>query len=535
MRSSPPGIAARRGSATHKAAQLNHEQKLHTQEDLPPGDLQDAARDYYVRLIKEEGVFIPKDQIAEKDSLLAKGLDAAVRLTKLYRETLAPAIWPVLVEEQLTMDAGLDLPLRGTIDVLTADQWLPDLKTAEKSKGAKEADYSLQLTFYAGLVAQRTGAWPQRISLEILVNNKEPKLQSLPTTRGPADWTNLLLRIHLTLTQIQTGLFPPATPAPGSAAPSGAATFGPANIPSRGDNPMEATQDPAPAALAAVEPFTGEPETYPEATPVPQVPMMRSQTQFHTAVAVQRPRNLDKVVAAVLREAEFAGDAFYYSFPMGGKKIEGPSIGLAMAVAREWGNCAVPVEYYETLTEWVFNAHFVDLERGFTVSRVFRKKKGKGAFKKLEEDRAEDMTFQAAQSRAIRNVVLAGVPLWLTDQAKERAKDTVLKGISKEGLAAATDKALKFLSGYGITEERVLALWGKPKNEWTSEDIATLRGLASQLRDGQATPEQIFPEGPTPAPPPPAAGGHPPQLSGQEGAAGPDPGAMARPATGRPG
>jgi len=268
---------------------------------------------------------------------------------------------------------------------------------------------------------------------------------------------------------------------------------------------MEATQDPSPAAFAAVEPFTGEPESYPAGTINPPVPLMRSQTQFHTAVAVQQPRNLDKVVAAVLREAEFAGDAFYYSFPMGGKKIEGPSIGLAMAVAREWGNCAVPVEYYETLSEWVFNAHFVDLERGFTVSRVFRKKKGKGVFKKLEEDRAEDMTFQAAQSRAIRNVVLAGVPRWLTDQAKERAKDAVLKGISKEGLAAATDKALKFLAGYGITEERVLALWGKPKTEWTSEDIATLRGLASQLRDGQATPEQLFPEGPTPAPPPPAA------------------------------
>ena len=191
---------------------------------------------------------------------------------------------------------------------------------------------------------------------------------------------------------------------------------------------MEANQDPAPAPFAEVEPFTGEPESYPVGTVNPPVPLMRSQTQFHTAVAVQRPRNLDKVVAAVLREAEFAGDAFYYSFPMGGKKIEGPSIGLAMAVAREWSNCAVPVEYYETATEWVFNAHFVDLERGFTVSRVFRKKKGKGVFKKLEDDRAEDMTFQAAQSRAIRNVVLAGVPRWLTDQAKETGQGRGAQG-----------------------------------------------------------------------------------------------------------
>jgi hypothetical protein len=104
-----PGIAARRGSATHKAAQINHEQKLHTQEDLPLGDLQDAARDSYVTIIKKEGVFIPKDQIAEKDTLLAKGLDAAIRLTTLYRMSLAPAIQPFLVEEKMTMEAGLAL------------------------------------------------------------------------------------------------------------------------------------------------------------------------------------------------------------------------------------------------------------------------------------------------------------------------------------------------------------------------------------------------------------------------------------------
>jgi hypothetical protein len=208
----PPGIAARRGSATHKAAQLNHEQKLHTQADLPLEDLQDAARDHYVTLIKDEGVFIPKDQLPDKDRLLAAGLDATVRLTTLYREALAPTIQPFLVEERLTCEVGLPLPLQGTIDVLTTDQWLPDLKTADKSKGPKDADYSLQLTFYAGLVAHRTGTWPQRISLEVLVNTKAPKLQSLPTTRGPADWTNLVQRVHLMVAQIEAGLFPPCDP-----------------------------------------------------------------------------------------------------------------------------------------------------------------------------------------------------------------------------------------------------------------------------------------------------------------------------------
>jgi hypothetical protein len=39
----------------------------------------------------------------------------------------------------------------------------------------------------------------------------------------------------------------------------------------------------------------------------------------------------------------------------------------------------------------------------------------------------------------------------------------------------------------------VIAVLGKPKHEWASEDIASLRGMASQLRDGQATPEHLFP------------------------------------------
>jgi hypothetical protein len=208
----PPGIAARLGSATHKAAQLNHEQKLHTQEDLPVCDLQDAARDHYLKQIKEEGVFIPKDQVSEKERLLAGGLEATVRLTALYRQSLAPAIQPLLVEETVILDTGLALPLQGTIDVLTTEHWLPDLKTADRSKSNGEADHSLQLTFYAGLVAHHTGRWPARLSLEVLVNNKEPKLQSLSTTRGSEDWANLLLRVGLLLKQMQVGLFPPCDP-----------------------------------------------------------------------------------------------------------------------------------------------------------------------------------------------------------------------------------------------------------------------------------------------------------------------------------
>lgn len=134
----PLGIVARRGSAPRKAAQLNHEQKLHAPEYLPLGDLQDAARGHYLQQIKEEGAFIPKDQVSEKERLLAGGMAAAVQLTRLYRQPLAPAIQPLLVEKKFILDTGLTLPLQGTIVVLTAEHWLPDLITADISNG--EAD-----------------------------------------------------------------------------------------------------------------------------------------------------------------------------------------------------------------------------------------------------------------------------------------------------------------------------------------------------------------------------------------------------------
>lgn len=209
----PPGIAARQGSAVHKGAEVNHAQKISTHTDLIISDIQDAARDHYVHLVKEEGVFIPEDKLTEKNKLLADGLDNTVRLAGLYADELAPKIQPIMAEERLYKEVpGLDIPLSGQLDVLTEELWLPDLKTAGKSKSQHEADISLDLTMYAGLVAERIGKWPEKVSLEVLVNTKTPKHQSLESTRGPADFAILVERVRVVWAQIQTGLFPPCAP-----------------------------------------------------------------------------------------------------------------------------------------------------------------------------------------------------------------------------------------------------------------------------------------------------------------------------------
>jgi hypothetical protein len=214
----PPGIAARQGSAVHKSAEINHQQKLTTKVDMDVKDIQDAARDYYVYLVKEEGVFIPSELVSEKTSLLADGLDASTRLAKLYAEDVAPLIHPVMVEERIFWEnPAIEIPLSGQLDVLSqaedsGELWLPDFKTSGKSKAQKEADISLDLTMYAGLAAYRLGKWPDKVSLEVLVNNKTPKHQSLQSERGPNDFFVLMERVKVVWAQIKTGLFPPCSP-----------------------------------------------------------------------------------------------------------------------------------------------------------------------------------------------------------------------------------------------------------------------------------------------------------------------------------
>src|SRR5688500_13680055 len=92
-------------------------------------------------------------------------------------------------------------------------------------------------------------------------------------------------------------------------------------------------------------------------------PLQQVKTGYTTAIAVQQPRQLAVVTKRLLAEANMAGESFYYGWGAGKERIEGPSIGLAMAAARCFGNSAVdmlPVQ--ETPESWIMTSVFIDLE-----------------------------------------------------------------------------------------------------------------------------------------------------------------------------
>lgn len=226
--------------------------------------------------------------------------------------------------------------------------------------------------------------------------------------------------------------------------------------------------------------------------------IQKVQTTYTTAVAVQRPRSITRVTANVLEEAKLAGASFYYGWTAKAKegkseKIEGPSIDLAMCIARNYGNCAIDIDDQETLTHYIFRGAFIDLETGFTCPRLFRQRKKQNIGMK-DQDRAEDITYQIGQSKVIRNCIVRATPAWLVDQAIETAKTAELNKIKPENIAIARARSFDFFRQYGVTQERIEAKITRKMDDWTAQDIVDLRGMATALKEGRVTAVELFPE-----------------------------------------
>jgi hypothetical protein len=228
------------------------------------------------------------------------------------------------------------------------------------------------------------------------------------------------------------------------------------------------------------------------------VPMRQSRTEHHTAMTVQKPRVLSKVCAKVLEEAKMAGKTFYYRFPVGGKTITGGSVALAMCIVREWTNAVVEMDERETPTHWIFEVRFVDLEKGVTFPRTFRQPKPQiipGKFDNSEEQRARYRAnqYQKGQSIAIRNGILKCMPEWMIDKAVEAAMDAEKKGIKDMGLPVARGEMINIFKTFGVSPERIEALFKRSVDDLTADDIDALRNYYDQIRKNLTTVDSIFP------------------------------------------
>lgn len=220
--------------------------------------------------------------------------------------------------------------------------------------------------------------------------------------------------------------------------------------------------------------------------------MVQTRLDYQTAVAVQVPRDLQLVERAILHEATMMGEDFIYAWEVNDKssktgksRIEGMSIDGALVMMRNWGNCHCPTELTdETATHFVIKSTFIDLERGFSLPRLFRQRKSL-SMGTMDRDRAEDISFQICQSKCQRNAIEKGLPQWLQARAIEAAKAAAERRY--EDVPKAVADVRKYASALGITDEELERKIGSPFADWLPRDIVVLRSAFRSISKKEST------------------------------------------------
>lgn len=232
--------------------------------------------------------------------------------------------------------------------------------------------------------------------------------------------------------------------------------------------------------------------------------IVRLENSTQMSVAIQRPRDEAKILAAALKELDLypsMAEEVLYVKPVGkntstGKMAyaEGLSVRAAESLANRWSNssygCEITAE--DDLTVQLAGV-FLDYEnntRHVVVGRVAKSyKSSKGVIVKRGPDQLE-LAVKAEQSKVLREVVLRSLPAGLKKEYENKVRQLLSGGKvenRKKGIVAR-------FTDLGIPLETLEAHRGKKIDAWEHEDIVILFGIAAAIRDGELTREGAFPE-----------------------------------------
>ena len=206
------------------------------------------------------------------------------------------------------------------------------------------------------------------------------------------------------------------------------------------------------------------------------------------------PRSLKRFVNECMEMAtlndKVAGDCIY-ALPRDGKTIEGPSARLAEIVASAWGNCRAGARVVDEGQEFITaQGVFHDLERNVCITHEVRRRITDKHGKRYKADMI-GVTGNAACSIALRNAVFKGVPKAFWSDIYEAARKAAVGDIKT--IANKRADALAYLQKMGVTQEMVIATLGVAGAEDIGlDEMATLRGLITAIKDGDTTVEQAF-------------------------------------------
>lgn len=221
-----------------------------------------------------------------------------------------------------------------------------------------------------------------------------------------------------------------------------------------------------------------------------------AEVQTARLMARQFPRDARKSVDRILTacsQPELAAMATYM-YPRGNEVVTGPTIRLAEAVARDWGNMVASVVEMDREKDfsWV-RAYATDYETGFTDEKVFqvrhwRDTKGGGYKLKDERDIYEMVANFGARRK--RSCIQAVVPRSVFDLAVNQC-DVALSATASTD-KEAVERMLKLFAKFGLTQDHIERKIGCHLDAIAPGQMVMLRKVYNALADGVAKPSTYF-------------------------------------------
>jgi hypothetical protein len=223
--------------------------------------------------------------------------------------------------------------------------------------------------------------------------------------------------------------------------------------------------------------------------------LSRAETDIQIATAKRYPRSIKEFKRTAMELAtldEETAASCFYSIPRAGKRIEGPSVRLAEIIAYGWTNIRAEADVVAIDDTFITAmGSCFDLERNqaarVRVKRQITDRKGK----RLPDDMVR-VIGQAACKIAYREAVFTVVPRALFKDVYEAARETSIgKALSMQQRRA---NAFEWFNKAGVSEDRVLTLLDrKGVDDTTMDDLVTLKGLSTAIKEGELSIDEAFP------------------------------------------
>lgn len=225
-----------------------------------------------------------------------------------------------------------------------------------------------------------------------------------------------------------------------------------------------------------------------------------AEVQAMVVVAQQAPRDQTKALERIMqscRMKELAECAFF-RFPRGGQQISGPSIHLAVELARCWGNITYGVSELDrddAKARSEMTAFAWDLETNTRPSTTFivpHKRDKKGGMETLTDMRDIYENNANMGARRVREMIFRVLPPWLIAKAEAACRATLEDG-GGEPLPVRIVAALDKFAKIGVSRERIEARIGRPVDGISAVELANIGIIYKSIERGEVRADDEFP------------------------------------------